>query len=402
MRIITRYILKEISIPFALGLAVFTLVLLIARILKLVELVVSRGVPFIEVVKVFSYILPAFLEVTVPMALLLGVLVALGRLSSDSEIVALKAAGVSLPQLTRPVALFAVVVYVLALGLSVYARPWGNRLLRNGLYEIAKQRATAGIKPKVFNDDFSGLVIYVDQIDPPGNLLHGVLISDGRDAQGKPSSPTQTMRGEKNTIMAKTGLLIPNESEQALTLRLFDGSLHSFNRSDRSYHRTDFGTFDITLDLNAALASVARERHPSEMSISELKAAPSAEQMVARSVELQRRFSIPFACLAFAAVAIPLGLRPSNSVRSRGFIISLALILAYYVLLTLGQSLAERGVAPTAPALWLPNVLLMLLAAFLFRRTAREPAGQNALHPGSWSRLLQARLTTRSQGGGGL
>jgi lipopolysaccharide export system permease protein len=205
------------------------------------------------------------------------------------------------------------------------------------------------------------------------------------------------MRGEKNTIVAQTGLLMSDESRQALTLRLSRGSVHSFQR-DHSYHRTDFGTFDIILDLNAALASVARERDASEMSLPELyEALPAGDSTAAiRAVELQRRFSIPFACLAFAAVAVPLGLRPSNSVRSRGFIISLALILAYYLLLTLGQSLAERGAAPTAPAMWLPNVLLLLLAGVLFRRVAREPAAQPLLQPGSWSRFLQARLSTRS------
>ena len=126
MRIINRYILREILVPFGLGLAVFTLILLIARILKLVEMVVNRGVPLLEVLKLFSYILPAFLEVTVPMALLLAVIVAFGRLSSDSEIVALKTSGVSLYQLMRPVALFAVVVYLVALALSLYARPVGQ------------------------------------------------------------------------------------------------------------------------------------------------------------------------------------------------------------------------------------------------------------------------------------
>jgi lipopolysaccharide export system permease protein len=137
------------------------------------------------------------------------------------------------------------------------------------------------------------------------------------------------------------------------------------------------------------------------MALSELNAPlPGGPELFARSVELQRRFSIPFACLAFAALAVPLGLRPSNAVRSRGFIISLALILAYYLLLTLGQSLAERGVAPTVPAMWLPNILLMTLAAILFHRTAREPARQNVFQPRSWSRLLQARMTTGRRDGG--
>ena len=316
VRIINRYILREILVPFGLGLAVFTLILLIARILTLVEMVLNRGVPLLEVLKLFSYILPAFLEVTVPMALLLAVIVAFGRLSSDSEIVALKTSGVSLYQLTRPVALFAVVVYVIALALSLYARPWGNSLLRDGLYEIAKTRASAGIKEKVFTDDFSGLVIYVDRIEPPGNTLRGILISDTRD-------PTQ-----RNTVFAEVGLLVPNEALHMLVLRLLGGTIHAFYPKDRSYHRTEFSIYDISLDLNTALAKMhPREKDPSEMTLSELEAATAAKHTAGQpayseAVEVQRKFSIPFACLAFAAIGVPLGIRPSRSARSRRLILA--------------------------------------------------------------------------------
>ena len=368
MHTINRYILREIWVPFALGLAVFTLILLIARILKLVEMVVNRGVPLLEVLKIFSYILPAFLEVTVPMALLLAVLIAFGRLSSDSEITALKTSGVSLYQLLPPVAGFAVGVFLVALGLSVYARPWGNSLLRSSLYEIAKTRASAGIKEKVFNDDFSGLVIYVDHIEPPGSNLRGILIADSRDAN------------QRNTVFARAGVLVPNEPAHVLTLRLLGGSIHAFYPKDRSYHRTDFSTYDITLDLNTALANLRpRERNSSEMTVPELRAAIAAKRAsgqpaFSESVELQRKFSIPFACLAFAAIGVPLGIRPSRAVRSRGFTMSLALIFIYYLLLTLAESLGERGVLPAALALWFPNLLVALLAVILFVRAARETA----------------------------
>jgi len=366
VRTINRYILREISVPFALGLAVFTLILLIARILKLVEMVVNRGVPAFEVLKLFSYILPGFLEVTVPMAVLLAVLVAFGRLSSDSEITALKTSGVSLYQLLQPVALFAAAIYVVALLVSMYARPWGNTHLRRGLYEIAKSRASAGIKEKVFSDDFAGLVLYVEHVEPPGNMLRGVLISDARDAV------------QRNTIFAKVGILVPNEPLHLLTLRLLDGSVHTLDQKDQSYHRTDFTTYDITLDLNTALTNLhARERDPSEMTLQELLAAMEAKRQAGtpafgEAVELQRKFSIPFACLAFAAIGIPLGIQPTRSVRSRGFSLSLVVIFAYYILLTLGESLGARGVWPAAVAMWLPNVLLTLLAAILLVRAARE------------------------------
>lgn len=383
---LNRYILREIAVPFALGLGIFTLILLIARILKLVEMVVNRGVPLFEVLKLFSYILPAFLEVTVPMALLLGVLVAFGRLSTDSEIVALKTSGVSLYQLMRPVALFACVVYVVALGLSLYARPWGNSLLRNGLYEIAKTRASAGIKEKVFTDDFSGLVIYVDRIEPPGNTLRGVLISDTRDPD------------QRNTVFAEVGLLVPNEPLHLLVLRLLGGSIHAFYPKDKSYHRTEFSVYDITLDLNTALARLRpREKDPSEMMLPELRATMAAKRAAGQpayveSVELQRKFSIPFACLAFGAIAVPLGIRPSRAVRSRGFTLSLVIIFIYYLLLSLGESLGERGILPAAIALWLPNVLLTLLAAVLLVRAARESQSGQTLAVPAWWVTLRVRL----------
>jgi lipopolysaccharide export system permease protein len=385
---INRYVLREIFVPFALGLAVFTVILLIARILKLVEMVVSRGVPPLDVLRLFSYILPAFLEVTVPMALLLGVLVAFGRLSSDSEIIALKTCGISLYQLLRPVASFAIVIYFVALGLSLYARPWGNSLLHSGLYEIAKKRASAGIKEKVFNDDFSGLVIYVDHIEPPGNTLYGILISDTRDSN------------QRNTVIAQVGVLVPNERLQVLTLRLLNGSIHAFYPSDHSYHRTDFSTYDITLDLNTALANLhPRAKDASEMTLAELRQAIATKRLAgepafSEAVELQRRFSIPFACLAFAAIGIPLGIQPTRSVRSRGFTLSLGLILLYYLLLTLGESLGQRGVLPAAIALWLPNVLLSGLAVMLFVRAARETAVTQRARVDRWLLALRFRIAS--------
>lgn len=360
MRTIDRYILREVLVPFGLGLAVFTLILLVARILKLIELVVNRGVPLLDVLQVFSYILPAFLEVTIPMALLLAVLVAFGRLSSDSEITALQTSGVSLWQLLRPVAVFALAVFVLALFVSFYGRPWGNGLLRTGLYEIAKTGAAAAIKEKVFADDFPGLVIYVDRMAPGGGTLHGVLIADTRE------------KGQRNTIFAQSGALVPNEKQHALTLRLEHGSIHAFENDDRSYHRTDFATYDISLDLNAALARLRpRDRDPSEIPWRELRAIiarkqAAGEPATAERVEFQRRLSIPFACLAFAAIAVPLGIQPSRAVRSRGFALSLVLIFVYYVFLSLGENLGTRGILPAWVALWIPNAFLVVLGAASF------------------------------------
>ncbi len=361
-----RYFLREVAVPFLLGIGVFTFILLIARMLKLVELVVNRSVPILEIARLFAYILPTFLEVTVPMALLLSVLLSFGRLSADSEIVALKTSGVSLYQMVIPVGAFTVLVTLLALLLAIYARPWGNSNLKASLYEIAKTRASAGLRERVFNDDFAGLVIYVEHVEPPGDRLEGILIADARD-------PNQ-----RNTVLARNGFLVSNEEAHSVTLRLLDGSIHTFLPGEKSYHKTDFTTYDVSLNLAVALARFSqREKDAQEMTLTELRKAIAERSAAGRPVntelvELHRKFSLPFACLVFGLVGVPLGVQPVRAVRSRSFSVSLALIFVYYLLLTAGEAMAEKGRLPAVIALWIPNVVFTALGVGLFIAAARE------------------------------
>src|SRR5581483_9677457 len=198
-RTLHRYVFLQVLAPFAAGLALFTFILLIARIMKLVELVVNRGVPTLEILKLFSYILPAFLEVTVPMALLLACLMACGRLSADSEFTAIRSSGISLYQFSAPIAAFAVAVWGSSLLLSMYSRPWGNSHLKTGIFELARTRASVGLKEHVYDDE----------IEPPGTLLKHILISDRR------------VPGEENTVAARRGTIVANEDAQSLNLRLY-------------------------------------------------------------------------------------------------------------------------------------------------------------------------------------
>jgi lipopolysaccharide export system permease protein len=389
VRLLDRYLLRELFSPFWLGLAIFTSMLLVARILKLMEMVVSRGVPLAQILKLFSYILPAFLEVTVPMALLLAVLVAFGRLSTDSETVALQASGISIYRLMVPVAAFALATAILTFFLSLYVRPWGNSLLRTGLYEIVKARASAGIKAKVFNDEFGGLVVYVDQVEPLVNRLYGVLIADTRDAAAH------------NTIYARMGILVTNEDAHTLSLRLIDGGIYTTTASSKSYQDTRFTTYDLNLDLNLAVAGLqSQTTDPTEMSWQELHASIADkksrnEPALAEEVEIQRKFAIPFGCLVFAALGLPLGIRPSRAVHSRGFSVSLVLIFCYYLLLTLGHSLGERGALQPMIASWLPNILLSVVAATLLFRTSQGLTyGQRSLIQQGW-RAVRTHLAIR-------
>ncbi len=364
-RILNRYVFVEILVPFVFGLSVFTFILLIARILKLVELVVNRGVPLLDIVKTFALILPAFFEVTVPMALLLSILLGFGRLASDSEVVAMKASGISLYQLTVPVAVFTILATIASFLLASWVRPWSNNALREQLFQVVKSRVSAGFKEKIFNTDFPGLVLYVEEIEPGGNTLKGLLISDSRNPQNR------------NTVIAKIGLLVPNEEAKAVTLRLLDGTIYGVGGTDKSFQKTDFTVYDVSLALTNFGDNRPHDKDPKEMSLPELTeqiAVKTAAKQPIREeqIEYHRKFSIPFACVAFMLVGVPLSIPPSRAVRSRGFSMSLGLIFLYYIPMTVGQTLADKGVLPVIPGLWLPNVVFFALGGTLFVHAASE------------------------------
>jgi lipopolysaccharide export system permease protein len=365
VRIVHRYILREILVPFALGLSVFTFVLLIARLLRLIEMVVTRGVPAGQVLRLIAYIMPQFLEVTLPMAMLLAILVAFGRLSADSEVVALRSSGLSLYQLVVPVLLFVAFATVATAALAFYGRPWGNRALRASLYEIARTRASAGLKPQVFNDDFPGLVIYTESIDPGDNRLHNVLISDERDAT------------EHHAIFAREAVMVSDPGNETVTLRLRNGFIHSTATRGAAAYETDFESYDVNLDLRQTLIGDPRSLDAKEMTLPELRVAMAAKQQrgapfTPELVEYHRKFAIPFACVVFGLVAVPLGVQPVRAARARGFAVSLVMIFTYYVLLSGGQALAEQELVPAVLGLWLPNVAFAVIGGWLFVKAGRE------------------------------
>lgn len=365
-RTLQRYIFVQVLGPFAAGLALFTFILLIARIMKLVELVVNRGVPAGQVLLLFSYILPAFLEVTVPMALLLAILMAVGSLSADSELIALRASGLSLYQISVPIAVFSIAVFAASVALSLHARPWGNMHLKTGIFELARTRATAGLTENVFNNDFAGLVIYVQEIEPSGTELRRILISDRRDPN------------EENTVIASRGTLVADEDAQTLHLRLQDGVTFTNDPAKKEFHKTDFVEYDVSLDLSEALGQLeTRERRPNEIPLAELQeivtdGERAGDAVLEERIELVRRYSIPFAALIFPLLAVPLGLQPVRAVRSRGLAVSLVIILLYYLLLTAGDTMAANEILPVTIALWLPNLVLGTAGVVLFVRAARE------------------------------
>ena len=365
---LSRYLIGEILPPFFFGLLAFTFILLIARILKLVELLVTRGVPLVQIFQLFSLFLPTFLELTVPMAFLLAVLLGLGRLASDTEILALKASGISPVQILWPVAMIAAMMALATVFITTFARPAANMGLKKELYNIAKTRVGTALKEKVFNDDFPNILIYVEEIIPPGDTAQGVLIVDKRDQL------------REDIILSKVALITTDEDTNTLGLKLFDGSIYERQKNRPGFSETRFNIYDFKLDLDELVGRVKRkDAGPKEMSLNRLIRAIREKQALGANaiperMELHQRFSFAFVPLIFCVLGVSLTLLPRSSRvgRSWGFALCVLWLLIYYTLLSLGKALGEKGVLPPLPAIWLPNVVVGAIATHLFTKALRE------------------------------
>ena len=359
------YILKEILPIFLIGLMIFTFILLMDKILKLIELIVTRGVNISQILMLLLFISPSFLIFTIPMAVLLAILLAFGRLSSDSEITALKASGMSLYQLFLPVIIFSISAYLLTTFLVFYGLPWGNRGFKATLYLIAQTKADIEIKERVFNDTFEGLVVYVDKVPIQGKRMEGILIYDERD------------REKLITIFAKEGFLVSNPKSQEVILNLSNGDIHRTEHRDNVYQKVKFDTYDLKLELSKVFTTIGKKLKDKEMSLDEIKEKmeemrKKGEDITLLEVQIHKRYAFPFACIIFGVIGVPLGIQPRRSGRSYGFIFSILIILAYYISLTASEILALRHTIPAFLAGWSPNLLFGGLGIYLLIKTAKE------------------------------
>jgi lipopolysaccharide export system permease protein len=367
-RTLTFYLSSEVLPPFLFGLMTFTLILLVGRILKLVELVVNRGVPMLQIAKLFALILPTFLEMTVPMALLLGVFLGLGRLSSDHELVALKASGISPLQILVPIGVIALIVSLATLVITIYIRPAANMALRKQLYNIAKSRVASGLKEKVFNDDFPKILIYIEELVPPGDTAKGVLIVDRRDPQ------------REQDILGKVAFIDSDEENQTINFKLFEGTTYERRPNKPGFSRTRFNTYDFRLDPEDILGPTRqKDPEPKELPFSKLRKTIQVKReegarFTPELFELYQRFSFAFAPLTLCFLAVSLVMVPSRSRASRswGFSLCIAWLLMYFALLSLGKALGQRELIPAFVGAWLPNIVLTLIALHFFRKALRE------------------------------
>jgi len=365
-KIINRYIFQEIAFPFLIILGILTFVLLMGKILQIMDLVINKGVSPFSIVKIIFFLMPSFLLFAIPIALLISILIAMGRLSADNELTALKTSGISLLQILYPVALASLIAFGFTLLISYFVVPASNFATKRLLFDIVRQNATIGIKEKVFNSDFKDFLIYADKVPIDKNYLEGVIVSDHRIIH------------EQNTILAKRAYLISDPESLTVKLKLEDGSIHTVSSDLKNYRKVNFASYDIYLNLAGAFASYNESSKSStEMTMTELlkkMKEPGIDAAAVRelSIEVHKKFSIPLSCLFFGLIGLPLGIRSHRSVKSRGFAVGLVVVCVYYLLRVGGEALVETGLLPALIGVWAPNIFFAVLGILLFYAANRE------------------------------
>lgn len=370
MRLLDRYLVREISGPLGLGFLVYTFILLLDALFDAAEMIIRRGLPVATVGELLALSLPNIVVLTIPMSLLFGVLIAIGRLSSDSELVALRAGGVSLLSLYRPILLLSAFLTIANTLLMVYVLPWGNHRLQLRRIEALTQNVSSQVQPRVFWDEWDNQVLYVFETGPAGEAWNGVFL-----AESVPSTQ------QNRVTVAEGGGIRVDDAGERVVLELDGARVHELDLSKPdTYQVSKHGRLEAV--LQDRFASEQRERIVAskgvrELTLSELDewaddpGRPAEIRRLAR-VEIHKKFAIPVACLVFGIFALPLGFSNQRGSKASGFALSILVIVAYWVLLDTGEKWAQAGGIPPWLAMWSPNLLLAGLGLFLLVRRNRD------------------------------
>lgn len=356
MRILDRYIVREVFRHAFLGLIVFTFVFFVPQLVRLMELLVRHSGSGSQLVQLFLCVFPAVFTFTIPMAVLVGVLLGLGRMSADSEIIALTALGIGRRRILLPVGVLAVSGLLLTAAMTLWVGPSALRTFHKVENDLIAGQVSFQVQPRVFDERFPKMVLYVNDVSASGTQWHGVFLAEAGEESGS------------RLTLAERAIVVAEPKLGKLELHLFGGATHEFNRDDPNHYSvTDFGQTDLPIEVTGLIPPRQRNVSNQERTFTELWRENGPGWREAR-VELQRRLAFPFACLVFAIVAVPLGAQPRRGGRAAGTLLVVLLIAAYYLLFVMGAGFARQGTLSPGLGIWMANIVLAALAIVLLPR----------------------------------
>lgn len=362
-RTLNKYFLKELVPPFLIGVCIFVFILMTTQLVKINELIIVHGVNIREATLIVFYLLLTFLSVSIPLAILFSTILVLGRMSSDREIIAMRACGISQIQMLPPFLIAGTILAVFVLFLTFFMEPLGFREFSLLTKKIGADISAAMIKPRSFHERFFNMMIYVDSVNENASTFNGIFIYDKR----MPSHPV--------AIFAKGGGFIQDKDGQGLTFRLYDGSVHREpEKKEDGYQTISFGIYDININLDEILK--LPQTKPRMLTYTELRKKLAtleynSPEWKKHDVEWHRKFGMGLGCIFFVIFGVAYAAKTRGTVRSSAFLITIAFMLFYWILYVKMADWAKDSVLPVWLAMWIPNLLVAVVSILLLRRNNR-------------------------------
>ncbi len=398
MKILTGYIAREASLYSLITLVVFTALLLVGRILQLTDLIISKGVEPLQVIEVFVSLIPTFLEVALPISVLLGVMTTFSRMSGDSELIVLRANGLNLRQLLPGVLCVAVFALGLHALITFQLRPWGYRNLADTLFDIAKSKSTSGLSAGLFNH-LGKLMIYAEDLDSGSGVMQRVLIEDNRDPAAR--KLISAISGQLTSNTTTRQIIIDLDAGNAHELRNGQYSVTKFNNtvlristdeifSDDSKLKNKGGRELPLAQIQPAMESTQTQlkilqdkfnKERPELSLKLIEENERALKILSRYVhtynqEFYSRFMLPWASFIFALLAMPLGVVPPRAQKSWGQTVSLVtglmVFVVYFGIYSIASATSEKGGIPVWIAVALPNIVFISVGYYFMKKISNE------------------------------
>lgn len=364
--LLPRQIFREIAFLFVLGTGILLTLILISRAVQMRELFLGLNLGVLDTVLLFGYMTPLFLMLVIPIACMLAVFLTFLRMSTDRELIALRAGGINIYQLLPAPILFSIFCTFLTLWVSLHWLAWGMGHFRSTILDIANTRARIVVQPGVFNTDFPNIVLFARQVDPATGEMSQVLVDDR-------SRPERNM-----IILAPYGRIDTDQERGELVFNLDKGQIYTSH--DQSSSVLSFAEYTVRLPLDSLFKSLdLGEIRPREMSWKQLTTLTRTEALKVDvnyankvDVERQKRWAYPAACLALTLFVLPLATAFEGLHRQTGLLLALGMFFIYYSLMSLGFSMGESGALPPVIGLWAPNILFFVLGLYGLWLTAQE------------------------------
>ena len=362
-RLLYTYLINQVLAPFYASLIILTSILFLSKLIPILDIILDYNINFADFIRLYAYFTPQLLLFALPMASMMGVILGTTQINNENELMVLKASGISLYRMLPPVILVALCTALLTGLFSIYLIPSGNRAKLDLAFQLAKEKIERSMHEKRFSESLGNIVLYADRIDQKTETWNGVYISDMRDSM------------HPVTIISETGIVSADSTRGTLSISLRNGTL---NRTTSNAVQTiDFERYEMILPLETPSTNPLAKAGKSTMIQSELLAEAdrlgrNTQAAASYLNEFHERLALPVSCFILTLLGFPLGFLSGPRHKTVGIPLGLAIFILYYVLLTGASTASESLFMPAAVAMWMPNIIFLVLTTLFIRSVAGE------------------------------